>query len=75
MATTGLFSDWGLGHLCGASQTARPSKGIREIWVLTSTVPILSKVWASDLPSLRMGFCKGEMVKILPVTLYRALGC
>lgn len=71
MAITGLFSDWGLGQLCGASQTARPSKDIREIWVLTST--LLSEVWASDLPSLGMGFCKGKMVRILSVTLYRAL--
>ena len=50
---------WIVGHLHGANQTARPSEGIGEIWVLASTISIWT-LWKSDLPSLGMGFHKCE---------------
>ena len=60
---------WILGHLHGANQTARPSEGIGEIWVLASTICIWT-LWKRDLPSLGMGFHKCEKVEKYSLLFY-----
>lgn len=55
----------------GASHTARPGEGIREVWALSPHFSHLSEVWESDLPSLALGFHEHDVVRLSSVALQR----